>query len=54
MGTDAISLLVSIILFVVGLWLIITVAHGLLYLFGWILAVAAAIWLFRLISTRRT
>jgi hypothetical protein len=54
MGTDAISLLVTIALFVLGLWLIIAVAHGLLYVLGWVLVIATAIWLFRLLSSRRT
>lgn len=53
MGTDALSLLITAALFILGLWLILAVAKGLFLILGWILVVATVIWFFRWLTSRR-
>jgi hypothetical protein len=53
MGTDALSLLITVALFILGLWLIIAIAKGLFLLLGWVLVVATVIWFIRWLTSRR-
>lgn len=52
MGTDALSLLVTIALFVIGVWLIIAIAKGIFLFLGWVLVIATVIWFLRWLTRR--
>jgi hypothetical protein len=52
MGTDAISILATIALFIVGIWVIVALTGFLFDLLGFILVVVAVVWFLRWLSSR--
>jgi hypothetical protein len=52
MGTDALSILVTIVLFLVGLWMILSITNLLVNLLGGLLVIVAVIVFIRWITNR--